>query len=445
MTRTTLTEAVTAGTAAVAGESTGKLLVTLITPGIGSGGYYAPEVLESAAADKVWPAGTHCFVNHPSESENYDRPERDIDDLAAVLVEDARWTGTGLVAEARLFPHKRYLEDMAEAVGMSIRASAEVSEGEHAGRRMPIIDKLVEGISVDFVTRAGRGGSFQVAESVPRPTVVNESAVRRGVSEATANETREQLQSALVQAYGAEKTWLWVRDFDDATVWFEVETPDDRGTWQQSYTLNDDGAVLSGERVEVRPETKYVPIGTPVTTSTATEGASSPTHVPPVSPAGSHPQESLEDTMPQIEEAELGRLREAAGRVTALESERDTAAQRADTAEAALAEATKRATARPVVTGVIAESTSIPAALVAGVVEAVLAGLTADTDDAGIKAAAEAARTAKETEVATIAESLGAGRITGFGGTSGPKGATTADFDNAVAEAFGRPVQTQEA
>ena len=161
----TLVKVVEATTAPAVPTREGRLRVELVTPGIGSSGYYSPEVLEAAGRDRVWPAGTQCFVNHPSESEAYDRPERSVEDMAAVLTEDAHWDADAqaLVAEAQLFPHKMWLAEMASAIGMSIRASAEVSEGEIDGRPMTIIDRLVEGISVDFVTKAGRGGSSRRA------------------------------------------------------------------------------------------------------------------------------------------------------------------------------------------------------------------------------------------------------------------------------------------
>lgn len=422
-TLTRLTEAVQPGNA-VSTEGSDRLLITLITPGVGSSGYYAPEVLEAAATDKVWPAGTHCYVNHPSESERYDRPERDIDDLAAVLTEDARWDGERLVAEARLFPHKRYLADMSEAVGMSIRAAAEVVEGEHDGKRMPIVQKLTEGVSVDFVTKAGRGGYFELVESAPRPSVVNESAIRRGVAEATVNELRERLQQVLRETYGGEDSWVWVRDFDDSTVWFEHETPDESGVWQQAYTTSEDGAVaLSGDRVEVRAETRYVPVD-------------------PAGDASTTTQESEEDTMPDNESQRA--LEEANGRVTALEAERDTARQERDAARRALAEANARTAAT---TRARTRVTEANADLAPVTVDRIVAAATAtvplteagELDEAALDRQVDAARTAEETYLAGLAEASGAGTVRGLGGgtttTSGD--VSEADVDTALAGAFG--------
>lgn len=311
----------TAGLSATPVEGNpGRLLVTLITPGQGSSGYYEPAVLEAAGRDGVFPAGTQMFLDHPTETETFERPERSVKDLGAVLAEDARWDDAlqALVAEADVFSqHRELLSEMQAHIGVSVRAAGEVSEG--SGRRN--VTQLVAspGNTVDFVTRAGRGGSFTVLESA-RPSLVNERALRHdGVSEATVNDQREALDDVVKAAHKTDNEWIWLRDFDDTTAWFEIEGGDNAGTYSQTYTTGDDGLAdaMTGERAEVRQVTQYVP----------------------VLPAGqSTTQESEEDTMKQIEESEFSRLTEAAGRVTALESERDTAIQRAETAEARVTE-----------------------------------------------------------------------------------------------------------
>ena len=230
-------------------NAAGRIEVTLITPGWGSSGYYSAQILEQAAKDEVFSAGLQCFVDHPSQREQNDRPERSVRDLAAVLTEAARWDGTRLVATAQLLPpHAETFRqpEVAEAVGMSIRASADVTMGEAEGRRGRIIGNLVEAQSVDFVTRAGRGGRYQVIESA-LPSRVVRSAVEHGVTEATANQLRDGLQQALRDAYGAEQSWVWIRDFDEATVWYEHETPDATGLFQHSYGETDGAVALTGE------------------------------------------------------------------------------------------------------------------------------------------------------------------------------------------------------
>jgi hypothetical protein len=145
-----------------------RMLVQLISPGWGSSGYYSAETLADAAEARVWPAGTHLYLDHPTATEDAERPERSVRDLAGVLTEDARiGEGGALVAEARVYgPMRSLLAEMADDIGLSIRATAEVSDGEVEGRRGTIISRLVEGLSVDFVTKAGRGGKvLEVLES----------------------------------------------------------------------------------------------------------------------------------------------------------------------------------------------------------------------------------------------------------------------------------------
>ncbi|GAA3218119.1 hypothetical protein ACFP63_08690 [Oerskovia jenensis] len=390
----------------------GRMNVQIINPGWGSSGYYSQDVLEAAARDRIFPAGTHMYVNHPTATENYERPERDLNTLAAVLAEDAHWDGGKLVAEAVVFSNWREpLTEMAEAIGVSIRAAAEVEEGEADGRKGRIITRLVEGTSVDFVTKAGRGGKIlQVLESA-----------LAGVSEAKANDRREQLSMLLKDAYSAENTWVWIRDHDDTarTVWFEVETGEDAGIYQQSYDVSDDVATtLTGDRIEVRVRTEYVPVA--------------PADVPSRPAGQTTATESQEGTMAttQIEESRLAQLETDAGRATVLESERDTA--RKETAEAHREVDTERA-AR-----IIAESDHDfndleTAGLLASAPRIAESGRL-DTD-AFTKAVAEHA--------AKIAEAQGAGSVRGLGGSTTPSGAapSVADVDESIATAFGRSVK----
>lgn len=147
----------------------GRFLIQLISPGWGSSGYYSPEVLEAAGKAKVWPKGTHMYLDHPTRTEEYDRPERSVRDLAGALAEDAHWDSglQSLVAEADVFgAYRSTLDQMADDIGVSIRAYAESEQGSAEGRNGTIVTELVEGISADFVTHAGRGGKIlQVIES----------------------------------------------------------------------------------------------------------------------------------------------------------------------------------------------------------------------------------------------------------------------------------------
>lgn len=141
----------------------GTVPLRIIAPGWGSSGYYSADVLERDGP-RVFTSGLHMYLDHPSESESVDRPERSVRDLAGRLTTDARWdpdgpAGPGLYAEAEVFgPFRDVLDQIAPHIGVSIRAAGMVSEGEAEGRAGRLVDSLVQAESVDWVTRAGAGG-----------------------------------------------------------------------------------------------------------------------------------------------------------------------------------------------------------------------------------------------------------------------------------------------
>jgi hypothetical protein len=406
----------------------GRLLIEIISPGWGSSGHYSAKVLENAVAEKVWAKGTHVYLDHPTESETYSRPARTVKDLVAKLTEDAHLDEQGrVVAQIQVFkPYRPLLTDpdFAEAVGMSIRAAAEARMGEAEGRKGQIVTRLIPDRlnSVDVVTHAGRGGRIlSVLESLMRTAP--------GVSETTVSDLRAALADAINAAYGGEVTYVSVRDFDpDAgRVWFWYENPAGSGTYQVDYTADESGSVtLTGDPIEVRAKTVYVPIATQ-----PTEAAS--TNVP--APAGQHhpPTESKEDTMPEIEAGRLAQLEEAAGRVPTLTDERDQAVSRAEAAEAALRNHRNVDAARGILAEAIAASTT-PVTFSALEQRGILAALP--TTDAGDLDAA-AFRSAAEAEVAAKAKAGGAGRVTGFGVTEDAGGKAVPTWDD-IDSIYGR-------
>lgn len=133
--------------------------VELINEGWGSSGFYPTETLQRAAKNKIFHAGLHMYMNHPSRTEDRDQPERRVEHLAAVLATDAVFRDGGLFAEAEIFSDwNPVVEAKADHIGLSIRAMGESIDGEVEGKIGPIITDLTEAISTDFVTHAGRGG-----------------------------------------------------------------------------------------------------------------------------------------------------------------------------------------------------------------------------------------------------------------------------------------------
>lgn len=410
--------------AAAEAKSTGKMLVQHISPGWGSSGYYSAEVLEQAVADQLIPAGTHMYADHPTEDEAKTRPVRSIKDLMSVTTEPARLATQedvargadlgGLVSEVDIVPTYRPLvEHLKDAIGVSIRGDGELVEGTAEGRTGKIVESLAHVKSVDWVTRAGaRGKVLSLVESA-RTT---ERVMARGVSESTANDTRDALQTVVRDAYGGDKTYVWVRDFDPnpevTTVWFEVEAPEgeDSGIFAQTYTDDDGVIALSGDRAEVRVVTNYVPATRPDSTTT--------TESQKETPMGKK----------EIEESEHARLTEAAGRVDVLESENVTLKAQVASFEEAEAKRTRESNARSIVEARATE---------AGVAynDREVAGFLYElplTEDGALDEAKFT--TAVDEDAAKRKADGGTGRVTGHGApiTEGGKAVTLADLDEAL-------------
>lgn len=303
--------------------------ITLITPGWGSSGYYSPEVLEQAAADLVFPTNTQMHIDHDK-----DGGVGSVSTLAAALQEDARWepdwvdpdTGVKgrLVAENKVFSHKReMLKELKDVIGTSIAAAAEVNMGEAEGRQGRIIERLLPSPTnrVDYVTVAGRGGRIsEVLESYAG-----------NVSEITADDTRTVLQAAVRAANPSTGMYAWVVDHDETNVWYVTEGSEaGTKTWQQGYTIDGATATLTGEPIEVRRITTYVPVA-------AAAEAAAPTSSPSAPAGVIEGKESLVTTI-QIEESVHADLVEKSGRATALEAQVTEAEAKATAATAALKE-----------------------------------------------------------------------------------------------------------
>ncbi|MTI82591.1 MAG: GNAT family N-acetyltransferase [Firmicutes bacterium] len=140
----------------------GTIPIKVIGPGWGNSGYYSKDVLKQDAG--VYKAGTKMYWDHPTKSEESERPERSLRDMAAVLVSDGRFEengadGPGVYADAKVFgPYQEALSELAPHIGVSHRALGKAKVGEVEGKTGPIIEKVVAAESVDFVTTPGAGG-----------------------------------------------------------------------------------------------------------------------------------------------------------------------------------------------------------------------------------------------------------------------------------------------
>lgn len=141
-------------------ELTGKTWKIKIIEGDrqGSSAYYPKEALESGK--HLFSKGVRIFRNHPNSEEKWSQPERRIEDIIGWLSEDATYDGKDLYANAQFVESEQQrIKELAEAgvIGMSIRASGEMTEGTNGME----LKKFTSVHSVDVVTQAGAGGGFE--------------------------------------------------------------------------------------------------------------------------------------------------------------------------------------------------------------------------------------------------------------------------------------------
>jgi hypothetical protein len=142
--------------------------VLLISPGTGSSAHYSAELLKKAAQEGKFPAKTFMYWNHPTEAEERARPEGDLDNLAAITTKPGYWDDNGprgpaIYAEAKpMADYADKIESRAPHIGLSIRANGTTSGKTVNGK--PDLASIDYVESVDYVTRAGRGG-MALAES----------------------------------------------------------------------------------------------------------------------------------------------------------------------------------------------------------------------------------------------------------------------------------------
>lgn len=371
----------------------GRFKIQIVTPGVGSSGTYPQATIEAAGRDKVFGQGLHMYLDHATEAQDWAKPEGSLRDLVGVLDEDAHWdeASGGLVAEARIYSHWRpILEEMKDDIGVSIRASGEVRED--AGQR--IITKLVEARSVDFVTKAGRGGKVM--------EVLESARLREGIND----ETRDLLSKAVRAAH--PESWSWVRDHDGSTVWFDAETDTGDNTYEQAYTQNGITITLDGEPTEVVPTTVYVPKANPDPTGKETQE--------------SNQKEAATMATIQIEEADHTALVTKAGRVEQLESDLAEAQKKLEEAEAEKAKEARRTE----VAGVVEEAFEHTDA---GLIKDVLIDRLAETDATGDDLIKEARTFAEDFKTKTA----GTGQVRGLG-ESRPANTTEAEPTPRTAE-----------
>lgn len=187
-------------TAAVGTESLGegKYRIRIIVPGQGSSGIYTAENLAESAP--LFKAGTEMFIDHPTETEEWERPERSIRDYAGVFLEDATVGEDGaLYTVCKVFSGVNDLiKDKWEHIGVSINAWCNEPIAETG-----VVPVFAGVRSVDFVTAPGAGGGIvDLLESKRNNNLTKEEGMDKEI-ESAFSELRTEFAS-LIEALGSK-------------------------------------------------------------------------------------------------------------------------------------------------------------------------------------------------------------------------------------------------
>lgn len=155
----------------------GKYRIRIIMPGQGSSGIYTAENLAESAP--LFKAGTEMFIDHPTETEEWERPERSIRDYAGVFLEDATVGEDGaLYTVCKVFSSvNEIIKDKWEHIGVSINAWCADPISETG-----IVPPIAGVRSVDFVTTPGAGGAIiDLLESNRNDNYVKEAGMDKEI------------------------------------------------------------------------------------------------------------------------------------------------------------------------------------------------------------------------------------------------------------------------
>lgn len=173
----------------------GKYRIRIIMPGQGSSGIYTAENLAESAP--LFKAGTEMFIDHPTETEEWERPERSIRDYAGVFLEDATVGEDGaLYTVCKVFSGMNELiKDKWEHIGVSINAWCADPISETG-----IVPPIAGVRSVDFVTTPGAGGAIiDLLESNRNDNYVKEAGMDKEIESKF-----DELKASLIEALSSK-------------------------------------------------------------------------------------------------------------------------------------------------------------------------------------------------------------------------------------------------
>lgn len=173
----------------------GKYRIRIIVPGQGSSGIYTAENLAESAP--LFKAGTEMFIDHPTETEEWERPERSIRDYAGVFLEDATVGEDGaLYTVCKVFSGvNELIKDKWEHIGVSINAWCADPISEDG-----IVPPIAGVRSVDFVTTPGAGGAIiDLLESNRNDNYVKEAGMDKDIESKF-----DELKASLIEAISSK-------------------------------------------------------------------------------------------------------------------------------------------------------------------------------------------------------------------------------------------------
>ena len=173
----------------------GKYRIRIIVPGQGSSGIYTAENLAESAP--LFKAGTEMFIDHPTETEEWERPERSIRDYAGVFLEDATvGEDCALYTVCKVFSGvNELIKDKWQHIGVSINAWCADPISENG-----IVPPIAGVRSVDFVTTPGAGGSIvNLLESNRNNNYVKEAGMDKEIESKF-----DELKASLIEAISSK-------------------------------------------------------------------------------------------------------------------------------------------------------------------------------------------------------------------------------------------------
>jgi hypothetical protein len=418
----------------------------------GSRGYY-PSAMLAEYGPTAWPIGTQMYINHPSLTEESDRPERSIHDLAGKITSTPAYQqhgpdGPGLYADVDIYPHVApIIASIHGDIGLSIRANGTAEPGTRDGRSGLVVTSITPSLtnSVDYVTRAGAGGKL---------VALLESARTDGV---------KPTGSTLP---------IRIREAGSVGAWFEAmihreftEQADGQYGWGQ---LNRDerislsaaiGDALDAfvSRLQQSAPQLYQrdrwgdipdcpePVETPAEPITQQDDQTAPMHMNESDQGGAPPEptpreeppmtgSTTGDPTPVVDTAQITALEARLAEALRLNEEANIRLAEASARDLRAAnETTARATATRLMEASAIEARFRPATLplIEAAAIAHITPLTTPVDQPALDAAITTAITTEQARLAMLAEAFGAGQPTGLGSTT-TTGVTTAPTDTAA-------------